>query len=357
MQKTTKAKPRPAVGIVFDSDMGNSIDDVLALSLLYGLDGKGEVRVASVSVSKNNLKAAALAEILGRFYFGAYNAKPSPFIRVLPVGMSVEGKSPEDTPLMDAVLAKMNDSAAPAFPHSVHKLTDTADVLPQLRNALSAQHDQNAIVVVSGPATNLAALLDVRGARDLIEAKVRFLSIMGGAYPSGDPEYNIKLDIAAAKRVFAEWPTPIVASGFEVGKELLFPASSIEKDFAWTAHHPVVEAYKAYKPMPYDAPCWDLTSVLYAARPLEGYFKVSEPGRIEVSDDGRTQFTPATGGKHRHLIYDPAQKDRIMKVFTEMVSSKPVPKLPKKLMVDEVEDKPAEQPKPPADGKTPPLIK
>ena len=43
---------KPPVGIVFDSDMGNRIDTALAMSLLYGLDGKNEARVVSVSVSK-----------------------------------------------------------------------------------------------------------------------------------------------------------------------------------------------------------------------------------------------------------------------------------------------------------------
>ena len=62
---------KPPVGIVFDCDMGNSIDDALAMAMLYGLDGKGEARVVSVSVSKSNLKAAALAEAIGRFYAGA----------------------------------------------------------------------------------------------------------------------------------------------------------------------------------------------------------------------------------------------------------------------------------------------
>jgi hypothetical protein len=39
----------------------------------------------------------------------------------------------------------------------------------------------------------------------------------------------------------------------EVGKAL---PSGIkhEKDFAWSPDHPIVEAYRAYQPMPYDAP-------------------------------------------------------------------------------------------------------
>ena len=55
---------KPPVGVVFDTDMGNGIDDALALALLYGLDGKNEARVAAIAVSKPNLNAAALCDVI-----------------------------------------------------------------------------------------------------------------------------------------------------------------------------------------------------------------------------------------------------------------------------------------------------
>ena len=60
--------------------------------------------------------------------------------------------------------------------------------------------------------------------------------------------------------------------------------------------------------MPYDAPVWAMNASLYAVRPQEGYFKVSEPGTVGVLDDGRTRFTPSAGGKHRYLISIPRRK-------------------------------------------------
>jgi hypothetical protein len=78
--------------------------------------------------------------------------------------------------------------------------------------------------------------------------------------------------------------------------------------------------------MPYDTPTWDMTAVLYAVRPKEGYFKLSDPGTITVSDDGRTMFTASPDGKHQYLILDPAQKERIISTFVEISSAKPVPR-------------------------------
>ncbi len=325
------AREKPPVGVVFDCDLGDSVDDTLALALLHGFSRQKapECRLVSVSVTKSNLLSAAFAEAVGRFYSDLANREiPERFrrYRELPIGLSDSGWSPEGTPLVTAPLARRVASGEPLYSHEVERYTDTADPAALMRNALTAEQDQNAIVVLSGPATNLARVLDLRGAKELIAAKVQFLSIMGGAYPSGGPEYNIKSDIAAAKKVFDEWPTPIVASGVEVGDALHFPGESIEQDFGWAEHHPIVDAYRAYNKMPYDTPSWDITAALYAVRPGDGYFSLSMPGTIAVLDDGRTEFGPSPSGKHRYLLLDESQRDRIVQTFREIISAQPAPR-------------------------------
>lgn len=317
------------VAILFDTGLGNRIDEALAMALLYGLDGKNEARVIALSVSKPNLKAAAFCEAIARFYAGPSSGAFGAFGRTLPTGLAEDGKLPEDTPMLTVPLAKRSEDGKPLYSHGVEKLTDTAEVRALIRNALAQQPDQSCVVVLTGPATNLAKVLELPGAKDLIKSKVRFLSVTGGAYPSGASEFNFKTDIPAAKKLLAEWPTPIIAAGDEVGAALPYPATSIEKDFAWTPAHPIVDAYRAFKPMPYDAPTAALAAVLYAIRPQAGDFKLSEPGNISVLEDGRTKFTPAPEGKHRYLILDPAQQERVLKTFIELASAKPVPKQPR----------------------------
>jgi hypothetical protein len=324
-----QGQEKPPIGVIFDCGLGNSIDEALALALLYGFDGKNEARVISLSVSKPNLKAAALCEAIARFYGGASSGAFGAVGRTLPVGLADEGKSPEDTPMLTVPLSKLNDAGAPLYSHGIEKLTDTAEVRALIRNALSQQPDQSCVVVLTGPATNLARTLDLPGVKELIARKARFLSVAGGAYPDGPPQSSVKADIAAAKKLFAEWPTPIVACGDEIGASLLYPASSIEKDFAWSPAHPVVDAYRAYRPMPYDASTCAMAALLYAVRPQEGYFKLSEPGTIRVLDDGHTKFTPSPEGKRRYLILDPEQKERVIKTYIEIASAKPVPRQPR----------------------------
>ena len=311
---------RPPVGVVFDSDMGNTIDDALALAMLYGFQGKGEARVVGVSVSRPSLQSAEFADVLVRFYTG----EPGPFSITQPIGLALSSKAAPDTPLLTAPLARQTPEGKPQYPRSIGKLNDTADPQALIRNNLSAQFDDNAIVVCTGPATDLAAVLDLPEAKDLIAKKVRYLVLGAGSYPDGPPEPGIRADIRAARRVLAEWPGPIVACGSEVGDALPFPASGLE-GFAWAPAHPVVDAYRAARPMPYDAPSWAMAAALYAIRPKETYFQVSGEGTISVLDDGRTHFA-AGAGKHRYVIADPAQKDRVIQAYTELASTHPVPR-------------------------------
>src|SRR5215467_8055889 len=144
----------PPIGIVLDSDIGNRIDGVLALALLYGLDGKGECRMVATTVSKPNLKSAALSEVIGRFYAGEVSAAFNASGRTLPVGLATSGAHKEDTPML-SVLGKHTADGKLAYTHGIERIADTAEPVDVLRNALSAQHPGNAIVVVTGPASNL----------------------------------------------------------------------------------------------------------------------------------------------------------------------------------------------------------
>jgi hypothetical protein len=137
----------------------------------------------------------------------------------------------------------------------------------------------------------LSRLLALHDTVPLIRAKVKML-VIAGDLPADD----------AAKRVRAEWPTPIVFCGREIGEALLFPGKSIEADFAYAPQHPIVDAYRAYRPMPYDAPSCALAAMLYAIRPEDGYFTV----------------------KHDSLALAAAKHDEAIQKFTEMVSAKPV---------------------------------
>jgi hypothetical protein len=325
-QPTGRGAARPPIGIAFDGDLGNRIDAMLAVAMLNGFTAKTEARRISLSISQPSLVSAKLADVVATFYRGRPAGAPTGGVGAITEGMlgMPDGHGPtDDTPALAALLAKKNADGTPLYSSPISGLINTAESAILIRNLLLAQHDGNAAIVLAGPATGVVRILGLYRSGPQITAKCRELVVAAGAYPAGAPEAAIKSDVAAAKRLFAEWPTPIVAVGSEVGDALPYPGASIEKDFAWAPAHPVVDAYRALKPMPYDAPAAALAAVLYAVHPDDGYFKLSDPGTITVLDDGRTRFTPAADGKHRYLIVDPAQKERVLSVYSAMVSAAP----------------------------------
>ncbi|HYO81093.1 MAG TPA: nucleoside hydrolase, partial [Bryobacteraceae bacterium] len=147
--------------------------------------------------------------------------------------------------------------------------------------------------------------------------------IMAGDFATNKPEYNVRVNVPVAKRILEAWPTPTLISGFEIGKELLFPATSIEREFGATPWNPVVEAYRAYEKMPYDRPTWDLTSVLVAVRPESKYFDLSPAGSVQVDAKGTTTFTPGKGDR-RYLILQPDRRDRVLEALVLLTTQPPM---------------------------------
>lgn len=298
----------PPVGVLFDSAF-DRIDDLLALALLYGLDGKGEARMTAVSVSRPDFAAAQFCEIVKRFYSGPGGGFGFSF----PVGLAAGQAKP--LPAYAALLAKTGDDGAPLYKPPFEKFEETSDPATVLRNALSASLPHNSIMIAGGPLTTLARMLALAGSKEMIALNVRYLAIAAGPW--------IGADAKAAQRVFDDWPTPIYASSAELGAALRFPAACIEKDFDWSKAHPVADAYRVFQPMPYDAPTSAMDASLYAIRPKAGYFKLSEPGVFRASATGLS-LTASAQGKHQLLMPDETQAANVIKVLTELASAQPV---------------------------------
>ena len=56
-----------AVNLIFDTDMGNDIDDAMALAMIHSLQGRDACRLLAVTSSKDNPKSAAFIDALNTF--------------------------------------------------------------------------------------------------------------------------------------------------------------------------------------------------------------------------------------------------------------------------------------------------
>lgn len=311
-------------GLIFDTDICGDCDDVLALGMIHSLQSRGACKLLAVTVSVDNDRAAPFVDAVNTFY-GRGD---------IPIGVVGQGGVVEQGKYLPLVDAK-DESGRDRYPRDLRSGKDAPAATRVLRKTLAAQPDQSVVIVQVGFSTNLARLLETGPDEDsplsgveLVRKKVKLLSLMAGAFEpiDGNPnyrEYNVHRDIPSCRRLAADWPSPMVFSGFEIGIAVPYPAVSIERDYAYVKHHPLPEAYILYIPPPHNRPTWDLTSVLYAALGDRGYFDVSPMGKVTVAATAETRFTPDPAGKHSYLILKPEQRGRVVEALVQLSSQPP----------------------------------
>ena len=311
------------VRLIFDTDMGNDVDDAMALAVIHALQDRGECRLLAVTVSKDNFFAAAYCDLLNHYY-----GRPG-----IPIGIVRNGPTPLDGRYVRQV-CEARDQDRLRFARSLKRPGEVEEATPLLRRTLAGQPDQSVVMVQVGFSTNLARLLvsppdrySPLPGRDLAARKIRLLSMVAGSFgqpgPKDGREYNVYKDLPSARKLFDAWPTPIVVSAYEVGMAIRYPGERMRLTAGGAGRHPVREAYRLYVPSLPDRPTWDLTSVLYGVRPGRDYFRVSAPGQVILDPVGRTRFEPGGHGRHRHLQVDERQVPRIRELLVELVEHTP----------------------------------
>ncbi len=308
--------------IIFETDMGNDVDDALALDMLYKYVEAGRVNLLALSTNKKSECSAGYLDIMNTWY-GHTD---------IPIAVGVGCVEGDNQDRFVRAACELQQDGKPAFARTISAYSQFPKSVPLYRQLLATQPDASVVIVSVGFSTNLAQLLDSPAdhyspltGKELVAQKVILLSTMMGNFE--DPnfkEFNVKCDIPAAQKVINEWPTEIVASPFEVGNAILYPASSIENDFTWVAPHPLVVGYINYLQMPYDRQTWDLTSVLCVVEKELNFFGSSAKGTITITDDAITHFTPDPAGKHSYLSVTPEQAARVRQYFIDLITQRPV---------------------------------
>jgi purine nucleosidase len=312
-------KPIP---FIFDTDIGNDVDDVLALGMIHSLQTRGECELLAVTITKDHDQCAAFVDVVNTFYGRGGVA----------IGVCRSGVTTQQSKF--TVLAAEKSGTADRYPHDLRNGKQAPDAVSVLRQALASQDDNSVVIAQVGFSTNLADLLKSSGddvspltGTELVRKKVRLLSVMAGAFApikgKDHYEYNVVKDIPAAQALANNWPGSIVYSGFEIGLTAAYPAASIDRDYEYVTHHPLKEAYYLYNPPPHNRPTWDLTSVLYGVYPEAGYFDVSPAGTVTVGAKGLTEFTAIENGRHRYLIMSDQQRERVVEALVQLSSQPP----------------------------------
>jgi hypothetical protein len=293
-------------GVVYNTGVGRP-DAALGLAGLYLLINKREAKLGAVCVAGAGLDAAVFCEIIGRFYAPGIgrNSNSAP-----PIGLPAVTPMPPDPPMVKAAVDRKNASGAPQYARTITKVTDTSQAEAVLRNGVV--FNAETVVVLSAPATWLAKSLTLSGNKERYQQRVKRLVIIESSTPQQDP--------AALRHVIADCPSPVFFCQKEVGEALPFPAAAIEKLAAAPVANPLVDAYRAFKPMPYDAPAYDLAGMHFAVHPDSGFFVPSEPGTLAVGDDGSMKFSVG-GGTVRRLTVDLARKAQALEALVALITT------------------------------------
>ncbi|MCL4855217.1 MAG: nucleoside hydrolase, partial [Bryobacteraceae bacterium] len=175
--------PTPAaaapVRLIFDTDMGNDVDDAMALSMIHALQNRGECELLAVTVTKDNPYAAPFVDLMNTFYGRGG----------IPIGVVQKGVTPEDGKYNRAVVTATASGGGQRYPHDLKSGKDAPDAVAVLRKTLAAQPDNSVVIAMVGFSTNMARLLasgpDAASplpGTELVRRKVRLLSAMAGGY-------------------------------------------------------------------------------------------------------------------------------------------------------------------------------
>jgi len=310
---TASARNDDKVLLIVETDMGNDIDDAIALDILYKYADAGLVDIAAIGNHKYSPTATEYIDIMNCWY-GYPN---------IPMARS-------NTPVINIAAPDYTLPVVYSDIYPRHRYLPKLSTQVKLYRRILAKADDRSVVVLSlGFATELAKLLDSPAddisplsGRELVARKVKMLSIMAGSYGAKKrAEFNVKNDIPAMKKVFAEWDTPIVQNPFELGKQVMFPASAITNGLAWAEHHPLADGYVNYHAMPYDRPTWDVLSAIYIFHPE--MFTADLKGTVTVDDKGYTDFEPSESGKHIVLSLTDAQASALLEHMLKLTSAQP----------------------------------
>lgn len=304
-------KPVP---IIFDTDIAPDYDDVGAMALLHAFADNGEAKIlATISCNVFETTVPTLSVL------NTYFKRPG-----IPIGVT-KANAPNKLCSQEWAQAIIQK-----YPHAMVSNDQAEDAIALYRKILSKQADRSVTIITVGFFTNLANLLDSKGdsysplnGKDLVKKKVKQLVSMAARIDKDGKsgyEFNVLVDAPASKKVFAEWPTPVIMSGFEIGQKILTGIRLINNDAIQNS--PVKDAFRVALTKDSNTVgrnSWDETAVLVAVRGLQPWFSYRKLS-FDVEADGKNVIIP--GQKFVYLQFKQTPEE-IGKVIEDLMMHQP----------------------------------
>src|SRR5206468_3576297 len=109
------------------TDMGNDVDDALALAILHALQDRHEVNLLAVTITKDNKWAAPYVDVVDTFYCHSR----------IPIGTVRNGKTPDSSPMIEVPSGRRRPDGSFLYPHTILDGAQTPDAVALLRQTLA----------------------------------------------------------------------------------------------------------------------------------------------------------------------------------------------------------------------------
>lgn len=306
-------RKRSLTPIIFDSDIGPDVDDAGTAAVLHALADQGEAHILAMACCTSSEWGAPCLDAINTWY-----GRPD-----IPIGTFKGAGFLTDS--------KYNEQIAKRFPNDLKSGKNAPDATEVYRKTLAAQKDRSVTICATGPLNNLQRLLESGpdrfsklNGKELVKKKVASLVVMGGRFPEGK-EWNFEQDARAAARVMADWPTPILASGFEIGAEIKTGARLHAET---PAENPVRAAYELYVGAGKDRESWDQTAMYVAVRGLgtsaRWMWNVSGNGAITVDEKTKVNRWAANPSNERFYLVPQAPTEVVKKAIEDLMVQPPL---------------------------------
>ncbi|MDR3269693.1 MAG: family 16 glycosylhydrolase [Tannerella sp.] len=288
------------IPVILDTDFGPDYDDAGALAFLHCMADSGYVNILATVLSNRHERSAPSLQA-----FNTYFNRPD-----IPIG------SPKAGSMKAGSWENWLDTICANYPHSIQSTDEVPDAVTVYRQSLAHAEDNSVVIISIGFLTNLCALLESApdgysklSGIELVRAKVKHLVIMAGEFPTGK-EWNIIGDCKASNCTIDHWPTPIIFSGAEVGRNIKTGLKLIHADYI--RNNPVKDVYglvmgKVERDK-YGRSSYDQTAVMYAVYGEGDYFK-TERGRFLLDANGNNTWECSEQGKHFRIILKTNESD------------------------------------------------
>lgn len=297
-----------SLNVILDTDLGSDCDDMMALTYLVYATHHKNVKLCAVTHSNGCPEGPDACRT-----FFEHLGEPVP-----PIGGPVVEMDVYDR-YCKAIVERFDTAdPKPTYP----------DAVRVLRRAL-VENDRVVICAV-GAMTNIAALLESKpddvsplDGVSLVRERCDKLVLMAGIF---DPavtriEWNIHLDIPAAKTVAEHSPVPVIWLPSETGADVITGGPMLE---AFGEDTPLSLAFCLFPGVLKKGgrSSWDPATTLYGVEGCSEFFTETPVGTVTVAEDGKTNYTPNGMGKHRvlYLKEDDAQpRDKTVRQMADYI--------------------------------------